>query len=201
MADSKHYKSYYDLLSDKEGLFGYGLVWWCTLPPHFNDYEFSYDFLRCMTTKELKEAIHERIRTYDGNRFVKVKKALDPDYDYYRSKNDYPHRHLMSDGYYYVYTLNPLYTILEETHHLVPNGGYGGLENIPKAFFDLFHEIIQHEVKWHYDLDLLKGANRVLRNFQDRGLITDMPRSYPDIYSVITKYANDTYKHNFNYTW
>lgn len=161
MTDSTKYKNYIDLLNDREGLFKYGLLWFCTLPFEVSDYEFSWGFLKKYKTDKLKQIIRERMFDYYNSRYIKL----------YDSSNyilpTHYHNHQNEDGTTLVYVINPLLTIMEQVYELNPKTA----DTMAYGLYDTFQNIIKKSDFKEFDRDLIHGANRVIRCFADAGLI------------------------------
>lgn len=177
MTDSTKYKTYIDLLNDREGLFRYGLLWWCTLPWGISDMEFSWGMLKKMKTTELKEYISERVMLYYNGRYIE----LLPKEDYICFPINV-HKHT-ENGVTRVYSLNTLLEIMEQVNHLWPKNS----ESLSYGLYDTFQSCLKKSKLTEFEEKFIEGANRVVRCFFDAGLILLDDKKDP--YTYITDYS------------
>lgn len=185
MTTLTHYDTYFDLINDNDGLFKMGLLWWCMKPRDVDDYEFSWAFLKQKTSKEIRDAMNERMMDYYNSYYIKV-----PTTDDYKKRltRDYCRE---KDGFIRIYALTPLLEILEQVYRLDPQSA----DTMSHGLLNVFHEVIQKNPSRQYVTDFLDGANMVVRCFRDAGLIEE---DLGDIYNMITEYAKATYGIKFS---
>ena len=191
MNKEKIYENYYELLNSNDPALKYAFVWWCILPQSLNDYEYSWYFLQKMNLEQIKTILENRLTkylNYGYNHFKKkiiikpsVASNLDEEHIYDNCKNT-----LLFDisKKYYINLNTDINTLSNDLYNIfiqVVKNGKSRLGNVDEA--------------------IIHGANRIIRCFDDAGLIKIRIRRDAKVNNMISNYAKDIFKRNVNFKW